>query len=52
MDINAFFYISSITLGSFTITAPLYSKTINIVSNGPLNSKIPIIISADIIKEL
>ena len=51
-DINALLYISSIALGSFAITAPLCSKTIDTAGSGPPNSRIPTVISAGAIKEL
>ena len=52
MDINALLYISSIALGSFATTAPLYSRTIDTASSSPPNSRILTIISAGTIKEL
>ena len=52
MDINAFLYISSIALGSFTTAVLLYFKTIDMAGGSPPNSRIPTVISAGVIKEL
>jgi len=52
MDINALLYMSSIALGSFATTTPLYSNTTAIVGSGPLNSRVLTVISAGAIKEL
>jgi len=43
---------TSIALGSFATTAPLYSNTIAIVGGSLPNSRVLIIISAGAIKEL
>ena len=43
---------TSIALGSFATMAPLYSNTTAIAGGGPLNSRVPTIISAGVIKEL
>ena len=51
-DINALFYIFSLTLESFVTITPLHSKTIDTANSGLPNSGVLTIISTSVIKEL